>query len=145
MNLAIRADSSEGIGTGHIVRCITLAKELRQLGTKVHFISKPYKGNILRLVKKNKFIVSEIKPKLSVKRDIRETFRILKKYKTNLLILDNYNLNLAWEKGIKKHLKKLIVINDLTKKHYCDILINYSFLPDTKKIGFLLYTKKNQR
>ena len=34
----------------------TLAKELRQLGTKVHFISKPYKGNILRLVKKNKFI-----------------------------------------------------------------------------------------
>ena len=133
MNLAIRADSSESIGTGHIVRCISLAKELRKLGARVHFISKTYKGNILELVKKNKFIINKIKPELSIKKDINVTSRILKKYKTNLLILDNYNLNLLWEKKIKKCLKKLIVINDITQKHCSDILIDYNFLLDAKK------------
>ena len=96
MNLAIRADSSESIGTGHIVRCVTLAKELRKLGLKVHFISKPYKGNILGVVKQNRFTLNKIKPELNIKKDIKETSKILKKYKINLLILDNYDLNLVW-------------------------------------------------
>ena len=141
MNLAIRVDSSESIGTGHIVRCITLAKELRKLGLKVHFISKPHKGNILGVVKKNKFSLSKIKPELNIKKDIKETSKILKKYKINLLILDNYDLNLVWEKGIKKYLKKLIVISDLTKQNSCDILINSNFLQNKKKSLGKFYLK----
>lgn len=142
MNLAIRADSSESIGTGHIVRCVTLAKELRKLGLKVHFISKSYKGNILGVVKKNRFTLNKIKPELDIKKDIKETSKILKKYKINLLILDNYDLNLVWEKGIKKYLKKLIVISELKKNHSCDILINYNLLQNKKKSLSKFYLKK---
>ena len=141
MNLAIRADSSESIGTGHIVRCISLAKELRKLGAKVYFISKPYKGNILKLVKKNKFFLTKISPKLNIRKDVKETSKILKKHKIDSLILDNYNLNLMWERGIKKKLEKLIVISDLNNKHFCDILINYNIFQKNKK--FNLKREKN--
>ena len=133
MNLAIRADSSENIGTGHIVRCVSLAKELRKSGIKVYFISKNYKGNILKLVKKNKFLLTKLDQFLSIKEDISATSKILEKYKIDSLILDNYNLNSIWEKSIKKKLKKLIVISDSDKNHFCDILINYNILQNKKK------------
>jgi len=128
LNLGIRTDSSAVIGTGHIVRCTALAQELRNLGTKVRFISKPYKGNILNFVKKNKFLVSEIKEDVNLNKDIQETKKIIKKFKLNYLIVDNYNLNLVWEKEIKKHVKKLIVINDFIRKQCCDVLINHNAL-----------------
>ena len=78
MNIAIRADSSENIGTGHIVRCISLAKELRKLGFKVFFISKLYKGNIIKLIKRNKFFVKGINPNLDIKADILQTSKVIK-------------------------------------------------------------------
>jgi len=142
LKLAIRTDSSNIIGTGHIIRCISLAKEFRKLGVKVYFISKPYKGNILKVVKKNKFYIKTIKTNLNISKDADKTIKILKKLKIGLLIADSYTLNFDWEKKVKKHVKKLIVINDLIKKTCCDVLINSNFLPDKLNSFKHLYKKK---
>ena len=36
----IRVESNEKIGTGHLMRCLTIANSLRKMGNQVHFISK---------------------------------------------------------------------------------------------------------
>ena len=47
MKIAIRVDSSVKIGTGHVMRCITLANSLRKNGAEVLFICRKHDGNMI--------------------------------------------------------------------------------------------------
>jgi len=47
MNFAIRTDSSLKIGSGHVMRCLTLANALCELGHKVVFICKEHDLNLI--------------------------------------------------------------------------------------------------
>ena len=46
MNVVFRVDSSSKIGTGHVIRCKTLARALKKKGCEVLFISRDHNGNI---------------------------------------------------------------------------------------------------
>ena len=45
-NLLIRADANPHIGTGHVMRCVTLANSLKEKGTQSLFICREHVGNI---------------------------------------------------------------------------------------------------
>ena len=44
MKIVIRTDASINIGTGHVMRCLTLAEALKQQGVKVEFICREQKA-----------------------------------------------------------------------------------------------------
>ena len=46
-----RTDASFEIGSGHIIRCRNLARELASLGGEIFFITKDLKGNLINLLK----------------------------------------------------------------------------------------------
>ena len=50
MRIAIRADASRDIGTGHVMRCLTLADALRERGAQCSFICREHKGNLINLI-----------------------------------------------------------------------------------------------
>ena len=50
-NIVIRTDASLKIGTGHVMRCLTLASELKNLGAKVDFICRAHDGNLIERIK----------------------------------------------------------------------------------------------
>ena len=50
MNVAFRSDSSFEIGTGHIHRCISIAREFKKKKSRVFFFAHEYKGNINNLI-----------------------------------------------------------------------------------------------
>jgi UDP-2,4-diacetamido-2,4,6-trideoxy-beta-L-altropyranose hydrolase len=57
VKVAIRADASTRIGTGHVMRCITLAEELRRRGADVLFICRKHPVNLCRLINAKGFRV----------------------------------------------------------------------------------------
>jgi FlaA1/EpsC-like NDP-sugar epimerase len=50
LNIVFRTDASNEIGTGHVMRCLTLADELKKCGAKCIFVCRQYQGNLLILI-----------------------------------------------------------------------------------------------
>lgn len=50
MKVAFRADASLQIGSGHVMRCLTLADALKAQGAQCHFISRPHPGHLLEAI-----------------------------------------------------------------------------------------------
>ena len=149
MQIFVRADSGTDIGTGHIMRCLALAKQLRKMSFCVEFISKKLDGNVIELVKKNGFKIHYLDKKITTKKslniDSEQTInKIIKNSKIPpFLIVDHYNLDIKWEKKLRVYVKKIIVIDDLAnRKHDCDLLIDQNFYNNLKNRYNKLIPKK---
>ena len=51
MKVYFRADASAHMGTGHLMRCLTLAEALRERGVQTRFITRDHPGNLLSLLR----------------------------------------------------------------------------------------------
>ena len=54
MNFLIRADASLAIGSGHIMRCLTLARALKADGHGVHFVCRALNGHLADWIRKSR-------------------------------------------------------------------------------------------
>ena len=55
MKFLIRTDASLQIGSGHMMRCLTLAKTLRENGHFVQFITREHVGHLADFVREQGF------------------------------------------------------------------------------------------
>lgn len=126
LNVVFRADASVGIGSGHIVRCATLANRLRQQGAQVQFICKELPGNWIQWLKDAGFPVyvlpdSEDEAQLVVKWLQTQT------QLPDWLVVDHYSLDTRWENAIRPYVKRLMAIDDLADRpHSCDVLLDHN-------------------
>ncbi len=144
MRVIFRVDASEKIGNGHFYRCLSLAEGLIERGAETQFICKDLDRNLNDLLKDKSIpVLSLINTKkkselnnesyadwlgISQKEDAEETICALQGSKPDYLIVDHYALDAKWEGQIKKHVKRLILIDDLAEKqHLCDIVINQGY------------------
>ena len=47
MRIAFRTDASSQIGTGHVIRCLTLADALREEGAECQFVCREHEGHLM--------------------------------------------------------------------------------------------------
>ena len=141
--VAIRVDSSEQIGSGHLMRCLTLAERLRKDGAEVHFISRDLSGSLHRLATERGFTLHllprhEMYPNLigyaawlTVPQlvDAEETGAILSRMQpVNRLVVDSYALDVVWEQKLRPLVREIFVIDDLANRpHDCDVLLDQNF------------------
>ncbi len=58
--IAFRTDASLLMGSGHLMRCLTLADALTDQGAQCHFISRAHPGNLLELIHQRGFAVTAL-------------------------------------------------------------------------------------
>jgi|SaaInlStandDraft_6_1057023.scaffolds.fasta_scaffold12445_3 UDP-2,4-diacetamido-2,4,6-trideoxy-beta-L-altropyranose hydrolase len=160
MRVTIRTDSSVKIGTGHVMRCLTLANILRMQGADVEFICKRHTGSLIPYIQKLKYNVHILKnvqfkdldtygslfhSRLlggTQKNDAKQCLSILKNTKPDLLIVDHYAIDQEWEKILKSTYKNLLVIDDLgDRSHVCDFLLDQNYGSTVKKYQALVPKK----
>lgn len=123
MKVAIRADASASVGTGHIMRCLTLAEELRKCGAQITFYCMAYEGNLIAFIRHAGYECGVLD---GVDAAIPDS--------GNWLVVDHYLLDYKWEKQMSDQFDKIFVIDDLAnRRHTCDILLDQNFFPEPEK------------
>ncbi|SFJ77633.1 UDP-2,4-diacetamido-2,4,6-trideoxy-beta-L-altropyranose hydrolase [Halobacillus dabanensis] len=128
MKIGFRVDASINDGTGHVMRCLTLADELRELGAEVFFMCRRRPGDLVEFIQNQGYPVYEMTgaDQVSWEEDAVRVIQILDHAGVvDWLVVDNYELDARWEKAIRPHVKKLMVIDDLADRpHDCDLLLD---------------------
>ena len=63
MKIAFRTDASLQIGSGHVMRCLTLADALTAQGAQCHFISRAHHGHLLELIRQRGYKAEPFSPR----------------------------------------------------------------------------------
>lgn len=154
MDVAFRVDASLEIGSGHVMRCLTLANALKARGTRCRFISRAHPGHLIELIRERGYEVTSLPTPVQQaqaavemvaksdyrtqgelahatwlgstwKTDAEETAAILIACQPDWLVVDHYALDHRWEAALAPHCRKLLAIDDLADRpHCCDMLLD---------------------
>ena len=141
MVIVFRVDSSQQIGSGHVMRCLTLAERFRsKRKAEVIFLMRDLDGNLIDLVKKQEYKVNVLPRSahdydlsgyeawLTVPQelDAEQSISCLSGIGiVDLLVVDSYAIDVIWEDKLRPYSKKIMVIDDLAnRRHDCDILLD---------------------
>lgn len=129
MNIAIRADASPAIGTGHIVRCMTLAGALRAQGANVRFICRRLPTGLHSRIAEAGFDLALLagEAKIDEAKDAAAVQAVLADLVVDWLVVDHYELGIAWEQSLRGVAGRLMVIDDLARTHDCDLLLDQNY------------------
>ena len=136
MKFAIRADASREIGHGHVTRCLTLAAALRAAGGRVEFVCRKLSGDLLDRIAREGFPACELPATATTAAaDARETCRALDAHgPVDWLIVDHYGLGAAWERSMRTHAQRVMVIDDLAdRRHDCDLLLDQNIVANAAR------------
>lgn len=115
---------------GHLMRTLTIAQALACEDFDCEFLCRDLPGNNNGKIKKNGFVCHEIK-----NQNLRSELSLLPwiKEKTDdaaqpTILVDNYNVDKAWEVSARSIFDRIITIDDLADRQFdCDLIINPNF------------------
>lgn len=132
MKIIIRADASVSIGTGHIMRCLTLAEAVRKQGAEVVFVCRDVTGNYCGIIQEKDFEVIRLSGEetFDAVHDAEQT-AIAFDGRPDWLIADHYAISEDWERRLRSHAERIMVIDDLADRpHDCDVLLDQNLFDD---------------
>lgn len=137
MLVVFRADASVTIGTGHVMRCLTLADTLRARGADCQFVTRDQPGHLGALIAERGFAVSILDapsgPALSGppdhaawagvtwQQDLADTRAAIDR--ADWLIVDHYALDARWQQGLGDRVGRIMVIDDLADRPHAAALL----------------------
>lgn len=112
MTLCIRADASDTIGIGHVMRCVAIAYEAVADGIQVEFLTHKIDDALGRFLKEQGFGVREIRSAPGTIEDVEETLRLIQESNCRFLIVDGYQFAEAYCQKLEAIDAKTIFIDD---------------------------------
>lgn len=135
MNILIRTDASIEIGSGHLMRCLTLADQLRSEGAAVAFICRDLPGGMFDLLCTRDYQFAKLPMakagKVQQQFDAEETIKAVAQLfpeGVDWLVVDHYEFDATWEYMLRPYVRRLMVIDDLANRpHDCDLLLDQNY------------------
>jgi UDP-2,4-diacetamido-2,4,6-trideoxy-beta-L-altropyranose hydrolase len=147
MKIMFRVDAYRKMGIGHLMRCLTLANELRKNDSDITFVISYSNEYLISLIQSYGFQIESFElsnaeatisnsleidydfwNKILWKEDSEKTLKIARKIKPKLIVVDHYGLDAKWHHELRSATKKIMVIDDLANRNLdCDLMLNQTF------------------
>jgi UDP-2,4-diacetamido-2,4,6-trideoxy-beta-L-altropyranose hydrolase len=142
--VVFRVDASLQIGTGHVMRCLTLADGLALHGAECHFVCREHCGHMIDVIEQKGFFTHHL-PLLHPSRsseddtslnhahwlgasweeDAAACASLVGSLKPDWLVVDHYALDTRWEAAVLPSHARLLVIDDLADRpHRANLLLD---------------------
>jgi UDP-2,4-diacetamido-2,4,6-trideoxy-beta-L-altropyranose hydrolase len=134
------------MGTGHIMRCLTLADELKGHGAEITFITRAHPGNLGDVIIKRGYELCLLPAPADTyqvrkddvahaswlgvpwEQDAEETKQALDGSSPERLIVDHYGIDARWHRELRNKVGRLMVIDDLADRPLdCDMLLDQTY------------------
>jgi len=121
----IRADANEKIGTGHVMRCLSIASAFAEKGEKVVFVTADHRGD--KLIEQSGFdIVCLESDWTNIDKEIEALHRLISDMQPEMLIVDSYFVTEDYLRQLSSFVNTAY-IDDLNQAVWdVDYLINYN-------------------
>lgn len=146
MRVAIRVDSGTAIGAGHLMRCLTLADELRDRGARIEFIARDHPGHLADIARARGYQVrllpagimptsepsswlgttplDDATASLNAAADLQPL---------DWIIVDHYAVDADWHRAVRPAARHVLAIDDLADRPLdADIVVDHNFGAETK-------------
>lgn len=139
MRVLIRADASPTIGSGHIARCLTLARVLRKQGSHVVFACRQLPGHRLDALSAEGFETFAL-PEFYPGEDPQQAIESMLPWQVDIdaldllledhaefdwIIVDHYGLDHHWQTAARRWAPRIAAVDDLaTRRYSVDLLLN---------------------
>ena len=140
--VAFRVDASLQMGSGHVMRCLTLADALQSAGAQCLFVCRPYPGQLVEKIREKHRCVEL--PVASTDReqggqgeissyanwlgcsweaDASQSCDVLRDFQADWLVVDHYALDRRWEQAVQAVCRQVFVIDDLANRSHSGALL----------------------
>lgn len=145
--VAFRVDATSQIGTGHFMRCLTLADALRQRGARIRFVSRDLPNHLCDMLTARDMGFTPLSDAVTAQapddlahsnwlgtsqaQDASDSTKALADREWDWLVVDHYALDARWESAMRNTSGKIMAIDDLAdRKHDCDVLLDQNYYRD---------------
>jgi UDP-2,4-diacetamido-2,4,6-trideoxy-beta-L-altropyranose hydrolase len=149
--VVVRVDASTEMGMGHLMRCLSLARDLAEDGANVFFLLRSHAARLTGLIEGEGHSVRllpdpERRPDTpaadgtayahwlptSWQKDAEQALEAIDHIgPVDWLIVDHYALDARWERLQRKRVPRIFAIDDLAdRNHDCDILLDQNLVLD---------------
>jgi UDP-2,4-diacetamido-2,4,6-trideoxy-beta-L-altropyranose hydrolase len=147
--IVVRVDASTEMGMGHLMRCLSLARDLADDGANVFFLSRSHAARLTGLIEGEGHSVRLLpdpdrRPDAPAadgtayarwlpttwQKDAEQTLEAIDRIgPVDWLIVDHYALDAGWESMQRKRALRIFAIDDLAdRNHDCDILLDQNLV-----------------
>jgi UDP-2,4-diacetamido-2,4,6-trideoxy-beta-L-altropyranose hydrolase len=139
MRVLIRSDASPTIGSGHIARCLCLARVLRRQGSHVAFACRLLPGHRLEALRAEGFETFALPERYSDE-DPQQAIESMLPWQADIaalgpllehqpafdwIIVDHYGLDHHWQTAARRWAPRIAAVDDLATRTYsADLLLN---------------------
>lgn len=146
MKVAFRTDANSAIGTGHFMRCLTLAAHLVGRNAQVRFVCRDLPAHLqamlaakgiehVPLISGDEVVAGDLAHSHWLpggpEADAQACRQVLVEHVWDWLVVDHYALDVRWERAMRSVGRRIMVIDDLAdRQHDCDMLLDQNYYAD---------------